>query len=59
MIRDLLKKVFRRSSKKPNEPVEEVRGEWREMGEVRAEALEQAEELTPGHANRAGSIGVF
>lgn len=59
MIRDLLNKVFRPSSKKLSERLEEVGGESRDMGDVRAEAHDEAEELTPGHSDRAASIGVF
>jgi hypothetical protein len=59
MIRDLLRKVFGPSSKKPSERSEEVRGEGRDMEDVRAEAHDKAEELTPGHSDRAASIGIF
>jgi hypothetical protein len=59
MIRDLLKKVFKPSPKTPRERSEEVHGEPRDMGDVRAEAHDKAEELTPAHSDRAASIGVF
>ena len=49
MVRELLKKVFRPSSKKPG----------KRMGEVRGEARDKAEALTPGHSDRAAQIGVF
>jgi hypothetical protein len=59
MIRDLLKKVFGASSKRPSERSEEVPDESRDMDDVRTEAHDHAEELTPGHSDRAASIGIF
>jgi hypothetical protein len=49
MIRSFLKKIFRPWSKKSSERI----------GEARGEAHDKAEELTPGHSDRAGQIGVF
>src|SRR5687767_7235523 len=59
MIRDLLKKLFGPSSKKQSDRFEEVSDESRDMDDVRAEAQDQAEELIPGHSDRAASIGIF
>jgi len=44
-----LKKLFNGSSKESSE----------KMTQERAAAQEQAEELTPGHADRAAQIGMF
>ena len=49
MIRSFLKKIFRPWSKRASE----------RMGETRVEQREEAEELTPGHSDRATQIGVF
>jgi SepF-like predicted cell division protein (DUF552 family) len=46
---DKLKKLFKGSSKKSSE----------QMTQERAEAQERAEELTPGHSDRAAQIGMF
>jgi hypothetical protein len=49
MIRSLVKKIFRPWSKNAS----------RRVSEERAEQREDAEELTPGHSDRATQIGVF
>jgi hypothetical protein len=49
MIRSFLKKIFRPWSRKSSE----------RMDETRDQAHDRAEELTPGHSDRAGQIGVF
>jgi hypothetical protein len=49
MLRKALKKIFRPWSKRASD----------KMTAERARDQEQAEELTPGHADRAGQIGVF
>jgi hypothetical protein len=46
---DKLKKLFKRSSKEPSEG----------MAQKRADAKDRAEELTPGHSDRAAQIGMF
>jgi hypothetical protein len=48
-VLDKLKKLFKGSSKKSSE----------KMTQERATAQEQAEELTPGHSDRAAQIGMF
>ena len=59
MVRELLKKIFRPSSKKPAKSMDDVRSEAKSIDDVRGEAHDKAEELTPGHSDRAASIGVF
>jgi hypothetical protein len=49
MLRKVLRKVFRPWSKRSSE----------KMTAERASDQERAEELTPGHSDRAGQIGVF
>jgi hypothetical protein len=49
VIRSLLKKIFRPWSKNSSERLQEARDEQHE----------KAEELTPGHHDRATQIGVF
>ena len=53
MIRDLLRKVFKPSSKEPELEPEKT------IDDVRADAHDKADELTPGHSDRAASIGAF
>jgi hypothetical protein len=48
-VLERLKKLFKGSSKKSSE----------KMTQERAAAQEQAEELTPGHSDRAAQIGMF
>jgi hypothetical protein len=49
MIRSFLRRVFRPWSNRASE----------RMAETRTEQREEAEELTPGHSDRATQIGVF
>jgi hypothetical protein len=51
MVRKVLKKLFRRSSKEP-EPD-------KQMDDVRADAHDKAHEINPGHSDQAAQIGMF
>ena len=51
MVRKVLKKLFRRSSKNP-EPE-------KQMDDVRADASDKAHEINPGHSDQAAQIGMF
>lgn len=51
MVRKVLKKLFRRSSKEP-----EV---GKQIEDVRADAHDRAHEINPGHSDQAAQIGMF